>query len=241
MADPYFIQPIGEADLFQVASIHRAAFTDSALTKLGQMAVYRYYEWQLTGPHELTALGAYIDRQMVGFCFGGSFHGALSGFLEKNKRFLIGRVLAQPWLLLNPIFRDRVQSGIKRLGKSVKPAQLLIQPRPSTCFGILSIALDPSYQGLGVGKLLMTRAEEAAQRMNYSEMLLTVQPKNKKAVAFYERLQWQKIARNGEWSGEMRKAVSLRVQSEENPAANSIAQYPVKRMHPPNVVSPRRT
>ena len=232
MADPYLIQPIGEADLFQVATIHRAAFTDSALTKLGQTAVCRYYEWQLTGPHELTALGAYIDRQMIGFCFGGVFQGALSGFLEKNKRFLIGRVLTQPWLLLNPIFRDRVQSGTKRLRNSVKRARPLLQPRPSsTCFGILSLALDPGYQGLGVGRLLMTRAEEAAQRMNYSEMLLTVQPQNKQAVAFYERLQWQKVARNGEWSGEMRKALSLRVQSEESLAATSIAQYPVKQIH----------
>ena len=231
MAAPYLIQPIGEADLFQVANIHRAAFTDSALTKLGHTAVCRYYEWQLTGPHELTALGAYLDRQMIGFCFGGVLQGALSGFLEKNKRFLIGRVLTQPWLLLNPIFRDRVQSGIKRLRKSVKPAPLLIQPRPSsTCFGILSLALDPRFQGLGVGKLLMTRAEEAAQRMKYSEMLLTVQPKNKKAVACYERLQWQKVARNGEWSGEMRKALSLRVQSEESLPATSIAQYPVKQI-----------
>ncbi len=244
MVDPYLIQPIGEADLFQVATIHRAAFTDSALTKLGQMAVYRYYEWQLTGPHELTALGAYIDRQMVGFCFGGVFQGALSGFLEKNKRFLIGRVLAQPWLLLNPIFRDRVQSGIRRLVKSVKPAPhlmpRLIQPRSSTCFGILSIALDPSYQGLGVGKLLMTRAEEAAQRMNYSEMLLTVQPQNKKAVAFYERLQWQKIPRNGEWSGEMRKALTLRVHLEESLAVTTIPQYPVKQTHRSSYISGRR-
>ena len=224
MADQYLIQPIGQADLSQVASIHRAAFTDSALTKLGEMAVYRYYEWQLTGPHDLTALGAFVDRQMVGFCFGGSFHGALSGFLEKNKRFLIGRVLTQPWLLMNPIFRDRVQSGIKRLGKSVKPTQPPIQNRPATCFGILSIALHPRYQGLGVGKLLMTQAEEAALRLNYAEMLLTVQPQNKKAVAFYEGLRWQKIFRNGEWNGEMRKAVGLRVQSEEKPAALSLSR-----------------
>jgi ribosomal protein S18 acetylase RimI-like enzyme len=230
MAAPYLVQSIGEADLFQVANIHRAAFTDSALTKLGQLAVFRYYEWQLIGPHELTALGAYIDRQMIGFCFGGVFQGALAGFLQKNKRFLIGRVLTHPWLLLNPNFRHRVQSGIKSLRKSAKPVQLLIQPRPSTCFGILSLALDPSYQGLGVGRLLMTRAEEAAHRMNYSEMLSTIQPQNKEAVAFYERLQWQKVARNGVWSGQMRKAITLRVQSEESLTATTIPQYPVKKM-----------
>jgi GNAT superfamily N-acetyltransferase len=205
-----FIEPIGEINLPQVVNIHRAAFSDSALTKLGRMAVYRYYEWQLTGPHDLTALGAFLDRQMVGFCFGGVFQGALSGFLEKNKHFLIGRVLAQPWLILNPIFRHRVQAGIKRLGKSVKPTPAQPQTRSAGCFGVLSIALHPSYQGLGIGKLLMTRAEETAQRLNYAEMLLTVQPQNKKAVAFYEGLRWQKVSRNGEWSGEMRKAVGLR-------------------------------
>ena len=215
MPDHYLIQPIGEADLSQVVSIHRAAFFDSALTKLGKVAVYRYYEWQLTGPHELTALGAFIDRQMVGFCFGGVFQGALSGFLEKNKRFLIRRVLSQPWLLLNPIFRDRIHAGIKGIHKSVKPTPSPMQPRRSSYFGILSIALHPHYQGLGVGKLLMTHAEEAAQRLDYAEMLLTVQPKNIKAVAFYEGLRWQKVSRNGEWSGEMRKVVSLGVHSEK--------------------------
>ncbi len=206
---PVLIQAIGKTNLHQVVNVHRAAFSDSALTKLGKMAVYRYYEWQLTGPHELTALGAFIDRQMVGFCFGGTFQGALSGFLEKNKHFLIGRVLMHPWLILNPIFRDRVHSVIRRIGKSVKLTPPPSQTRCSGCFGILSIALHPSYQRIGVGKLLMTQAEGAAQRLNFAEMLLTVQPQNKKAVAFYEGLRWRKVSRNGEWRGEMRKTVTL--------------------------------
>jgi len=39
---------------------------------LGTEAVRRYYEWQLVGPHEVTAISAYINTELVGFCFGGN-------------------------------------------------------------------------------------------------------------------------------------------------------------------------
>ncbi|CAG0992531.1 hypothetical protein ANRL4_02561 [Anaerolineae bacterium] len=40
-----------------VVQIHRAAFPDSALTKLGAEAVRRYYLWLMTGPHDAVNVG----------------------------------------------------------------------------------------------------------------------------------------------------------------------------------------
>jgi hypothetical protein len=45
------IRDLTPTDLDAVAKLHLDAFTDRALTKLGQEAVRRYYEWQMAGPH----------------------------------------------------------------------------------------------------------------------------------------------------------------------------------------------
>jgi ribosomal protein S18 acetylase RimI-like enzyme len=212
MSDRVLIRDLEEADLPAIVSIHMAAFAESALTKLGKAAVHRYYEWQFTGPHDLTVLGAFIENQLVGFCFGGTFHGAMSGFLRKNRRFLIGRVLTHPWFVLNPMFRDRVLKGFKWLPvfKVVKQSRASPKGPGSRSFGILAIAVGPRHQGLGVGRLLMSRAEETAKVLSFDEMRLTVQPHNQKAVDFYECLRWEKVFKNGVWNGEMKKNIAGR-------------------------------
>ena len=108
-------------DLPAVAVVHGAAFPESALTKLGPRAVGRYYQWLLTGPHEAASLGIWKDGRLVGFCFGGIFRGALSGFVGNNRWYLAGRVLTHPWLVANPIFRDRLRIGLKGLKRYWKP------------------------------------------------------------------------------------------------------------------------
>ena len=194
-----------------MVKVHMAAFTGSALTMLGNTAVHRYYEWQLIGPHDLTALGAFIDNRMAGFSLGGVFQGSLSGFLAKNRRFLVYRILSHPWLLLNPIVRDRLSVGRKGLSNLMKPKRSSLpseSARPRS-FGILAIAVEPRLQGSGVGKLLMKRTEEIAHQLSFPEMRLSVHPENNQAVHFYENLHWERVIRNGEWNGEMKKALSV--------------------------------
>ncbi len=72
-------------------------------------------------------------------------------------------------------------------------------------FGILAIAVHPQRQGLGIGKLLMDQAEAEARRYGYQEMDLTVSPRNRQAIQFYERLNWKKFSKDSVWKGEMRK------------------------------------
>ncbi len=207
MSDDIVIRNLEVKDLPGVAAIHIVAFPDSALTMLGIEAVRRYYEWQLTGPHEAIPLGAFTNAELMGFCFGGVFRGAMSGFLHKNHIFLTGRVLTHPWLVTNSIFRERLAAGVrilKRLGRpkaSVPPSKNQI----GKSFGILSIAVHPRCQGLGVGKLLMKESEEVACQRGFREMDLTVHPDNHQAFRFYESLDWEKISNNGVWNGGMRK------------------------------------
>jgi hypothetical protein len=88
-------------DLPQVAKIHMATFPESFLSALGDEVVRRYYEWQLMGPHETTALGVFAQDTLQGFCFGGIFRGAMNGFLRTNRFYLIGKILTHPWIIMN--------------------------------------------------------------------------------------------------------------------------------------------
>jgi len=210
MSTDVFIRTLEAKDLREVAMVHMLAFPDSALTMLGTEAVRRYYEWQLVGPHEVVALSARVNSELVGFCFGGIFRGAMSGFVRKNRMFLIGHVLAHPYLVRNPIFRDRLAAGARVLKSQAKP-QASAPPPPSqnlNHFGILAIAVHPQRQGLGIGKVLMAEAEDVARRQGFQEMDLTVNPGNRQAVEFYERLNWIRFSKDSVWKGQMKKSLA---------------------------------
>ena len=197
-------------DLPLIARVHIDSFPDSALTKLGPAIVELYYLWQLTGPHEkVQATGAFVAGDCAGFSFSGIFNGSTSGFIHQNKAFLIKAVLRHPQLLLNPLFLKRLSEGVRllaRFGKK-KPASIGSEPRPALNYGILSIAVSPQFQKLGIGQLLMLDAENEALKYGCREICLTVHPGNKKAVRFYERQDWQKFGPNDLWSGAMTKTL----------------------------------
>lgn len=75
-------------------------------------------------------------------------------------------------------------------------------------FGILSIAVHPDRQGLGLGTRLMDEAESLARQRGFSEIWLTVDPANEPGIAFYRRLQWRPVAISGRWRGLMTKRLS---------------------------------
>jgi ribosomal protein S18 acetylase RimI-like enzyme len=200
------VQPLATSDLPAVAAIHTAAFADSALTRLGEEVVRRYYEWQLLGPHEVTALGIYVDAELSGFCFAGIFRGAMAGFLERNRTFLMWRLFSRPWLLANSLVRDRMRSALRSLRRVHRRRRTSAPtaPRP-THYGVLAIAVHPKRQGLGLGARLMREVETAARRHGYHHLQLTVDPHNTESVRFYRHLAWEPVLSDGAWHGQMWK------------------------------------
>lgn len=206
------IRTLETGDLARVAEVHLAAFPHSALTLLGKEAVRRYYEWLLTGPHEVTALGAFTGERLAGFCFGGRFRGAVAGFLRKNRGYLVWRTSTHFWLLTNPAFRVRAGFGVNLLKRFTRTRGVIdpitaVEPAPS--FGILSIAVHPGFQGKGLGRLLMDRSEETARLLGFLKMNLTVETHNQQAIRFYESLGWKKTPANESWGGKMVKNLML--------------------------------
>jgi ribosomal protein S18 acetylase RimI-like enzyme len=195
-------------DLPLVSGVHLDAFPAGALTSLGIEAVSRYYRWQLLGPHDVDALGLWQAEQLAGFCFGGLFRGASSGFINKNRSFLAWRVLTHPWLLGNELFRDRFWAGLKILRgliqlKRKSPSIPMGSSRLS--YGILAIAVSPRFHRCGVGKRLMDFAEQQAISKGFSHMHLTVHASNIQAISFYESLAWTKDMNGEQWNGRMIK------------------------------------
>ena len=187
--DSIALRPLGRGDLPTVADIHLRAFPHSALSKLGHEAVRRYYEWQLLGPHDTVAIGAFSNVLLLGFCFGGVFRGATSGFVRTNRGFLAWRLLLRPWLLADPLFRNRARTGARALRRSERRNGS--RRSGSDTFGILSIAVDPRYHRSGVGTAIMGEMERYARERKAVRMHLSVEPTNSSAIRFYRRLGWK--------------------------------------------------
>ena len=60
---------------------------------------------------------------------------------------------------------------------------------------IANVAVDPKYQGHGIGKELMRFAESMAKEKDYSELLLTTHILLDENIALYNHLGWRETGR----------------------------------------------
>jgi ribosomal protein S18 acetylase RimI-like enzyme len=197
---PYLkLRRLSSQDLPSIVEIHIHAFPSSAMSRLGTGTLYRYYDWQLNGPHDAHAIGAVVGGNLVGFCVGGVFRSAVAGFVRRNRWYLARQVLMRPQLLAGPLFRDRLRRGLTIMAA---PAERGV--KHSRSFRLLVIAVDPAAQSTGVGSALMQAAEKEAIARSFGQMHLGVHPANLKAIGFYEWLGWSKVDSPDSWQG-MRK------------------------------------
>lgn len=198
-------------DIPAVAKIHVKAFPTSAVTKLGEEAVRRYYEWQFIGPHQAFYVGATVNKDLAGFCIYGRFNSALGGYLAKNKAHLISKLLLKPWLLFEEEIANASMIAIRVLARRLLNARHRTRPAGEVAnrdFGILSIAVSPDYRRLGIGSVLMENCERRAHELGVELLELTVHPSNAGAIRFYENLGWFRAPHKGRWTGIMNKHIS---------------------------------
>lgn len=201
------ILELNTSHLAQVSKLHRLAFPESALTALGDSGVYRYYAWQISGPHRTLNIGFFDDDVLVGFCFSGIFNGALSGFLRKNILFLLLQVITHPGFFISPFFRSRIWIAVHTIFRKRLSSTTIVSIQEQS-FGILSVAVLPEARGKLIGKKMMEFVETEAKKLGYCKMHLTVNPKNNQAITFYERLGWgRSVASDGSWYGAMTKSI----------------------------------
>jgi ribosomal protein S18 acetylase RimI-like enzyme len=193
-------------DLDGIARIHIAAFPESELGRQGAESVKRNYRFQFEGPHDLTAIGARLDGALVGFLFGGVFRGSTIGFVKREWRYLLLQALRHPSTLLRPVALKRALLAVQLLFRRA-PAPMAEDPTrvADRSFGVLSIAVDPAAQGMGIGGLVMEAAIAAARALDFEQMHLTVHRDNHEAIRFYERFGWTQVP--GDEGGSSRQMV----------------------------------
>ena len=202
-------QSLREEDLPALASIHMRAFPESALTLLGKEAVRRYYEWLLTGPHDAATFGVFSNGSLAGYSFAGKYRGALTGFLRKNRLYLIRCVLCRPWLIVKPRISDQIAMARRLLKRrdGARQGSSEKQDKQEPVFGILAMAVDPDHQGSGIGTYMFASIESYAKERGFRRMRFSVRCDNHQALRLYEYLGWERIPVNGTWSGRMEKAI----------------------------------
>lgn len=192
-----YLAPLTVQHIPAITSIHIEAFPERALTVLGEKAVARYYDTLLHRPSFCLSIGAFEDEHLLGYLIGGEMRGSMRSFLKDHLAYLAFRIVTHPWLLAKPIIRDRVSLAlgqIKARRRRVGPPR---HDGKMKTFSVLVIAVDPTLQHKGVGKLLMARAEQAAVENGYPRMHLSVDVENAQAIHFYERLDWRKDREEG--------------------------------------------
>jgi ribosomal protein S18 acetylase RimI-like enzyme len=199
-----------DRDLAGIARLHIQAFPESVLGELGEEAVRRNYRWQLEGPHDLTALVATDGDELVGFLFGGVFRGSTIGFVKAERWFLARKVLRHPRILLRGVGWSRVGLALRLLARRSPTAQAEHPDAvPRRSLGVLAIAVDPTAQGRGIGRLLMGEVARDAVRQGFEAMHLTVHPSNVRAREFYRSLGWVEMPESdGRWVGRMTFALA---------------------------------
>ena len=215
----YSIRDIQSQDIDEIASIHKASFSDRALTQLGIGAISRYYAWLLSGFPDTHPICVVTDHdEIAGFCFAGHYSGSFSGFLRTHKKYLVLSLIKRPWKFFNPVVREQVLLAIRTIKNMMKsqkttlvkpPIPNVSQHKPTiqSSWGILSIAVNPVFQKQGVGRILMEAVENHASSIGYSRLHLSVHPENKTAVDFYKRLGWGEQTHVGTWQGLMEKRI----------------------------------
>ena len=198
------------SDLPFIARVHAAALPGSFLTRFGHDAIERYYYWQFTKAYDIVALGAFNDIELMGFCFGGIFKGAMAGFLFDNWVYMALKVIKHPWLTINQEFRKHLKYGLSVLFMKINSLKYKDIKKYSIgsfteYFWVLSMAVSPDYQRMGCGNQILKSIEDIACQRGFEQMRLTVRPDNEVAINFYKSQGWQYVLNDGEWTGKMYK------------------------------------
>jgi glycosyltransferase involved in cell wall biosynthesis/ribosomal protein S18 acetylase RimI-like enzyme len=169
---PYVVRPANAQDLPEIISIHRQAFSDFFLTRLGAQFLRKYYELVL----------AYRSGIILAREKDGVLQGFVCGFLNppefyrlmwrKKSAFMLPALMA---VLRQPSLTSKMLSGIHRVQTSAAQAQ------PVTC-ELSSIAVAPEVSGNGSGKSLVRAFLAQSWNMQAECVSLTTDAENNDAA-----------------------------------------------------------
>lgn len=158
----------------EIAKIHRLAYSKEHFTEsFGSKKLIEYNQSLVR--HADVTLVAMDGAKVAGFLIAGfrvSF--GVKEFIRNNRLWLISRLAMQP-----SFFLQKASGILKSKFRKTTPSKAK--------FRLLSVAVDPAFQGSGVGRLLFSKLEDELQRRNIEIYGLSVRSINTHALDFYKK------------------------------------------------------
>lgn len=169
-----------EADLAEIADVHRECFPEYFISSLGQKLIISYYHEYLK--EDAIFVVAKDGLNVIGFCMGymtGSR--AREKFLEHNFMRLCLRLC---WLCVSLNILAITKCWNFVIGQLTKNriASLAVLADGH----LLSICAKSEYRGSGIAEELVKQFEEKLITKDIKDYVLSVYTKNSRAVKFYE-------------------------------------------------------
>lgn len=171
------LRPVKQDNVSGVVNIHIKAFPDFFLTSLGSSFLKTYYSSVIK---HSTGIGVCMteSNRVIGFAVGTS---CSNGF---HKRILLSNLLQFTYQLFR-VFFLKPKSIIRLFSNLEKKTKIDIPPFSAE---LLSIGVDPSHKGQGVGKILLDAFEkEAREKLSKAVLLTTDYYNNHATIKFYEK------------------------------------------------------
>ena len=113
-------------------------------------------------------------------CFSTTVDGRFAGILtfKSGSQEFFHLSLAALFTRFTPVRALRMLGNLLLLSEGVAPDEFIVE----------SLAVDPSFRGLGIGTALMLEAETKARALGKHTMSLGVITENKGAIRLYQRL-----------------------------------------------------
>lgn len=180
----YKVKGITLSELDTIVSIHNNAFPGFFLTQLGNSFLKTYYRAVLKH-YDGILLGCYDEDRLVGFCaatmLASGFNVRLiksdwPSFMRVGTFLFLTNMSSIKRLYLNLSKRD---SGYADTGEYAE---------------LLSIGVDFSYQGKGIGKQLLTELEKSVYGKGGVKLSLTTDfYNNQKTIGFYQTMGYRPL------------------------------------------------
>jgi ribosomal protein S18 acetylase RimI-like enzyme len=165
-------------DVMEVVGIHLKSFQGFFLTFLGSRFLYELYAGILDDPSGMSFVSLDADR-LTGFVAGSSEPAGFYRRLLRRRWWRFALASINP-ILKNPMVLPHLWRALR------KPLEVQNQTNTGT---LMSIAVGPEEQGIGLGQVLVKAfLEEASRRGLKSVDLTTDSLNNDHANQFYQRI-----------------------------------------------------
>ncbi|NLE57010.1 MAG: GNAT family N-acetyltransferase [Planctomycetes bacterium] len=194
------------------ARLHARCFPGYFLTHLGPTFLRRFYAEFCHYSYGLVARRV-TDGKIVGLVAGWtSSRLHCRRFYRRNLPLLLPLVLYR--FVIDPVIRRQVGTRmwhVKCALTSALPVMRRRKPQVVTGkepdqlsrAGLLSIAVDPDYQGTGLAGELMREFEDLLRAAGHQAVRLSVFAENERAIAFYRKSGWELVrSSTSSWSFE---------------------------------------